>query len=457
MKFRKLLLASIVAALFAACDSTGDSYVVGDVFSDNLAVLGYVDTFSLQLSTIRIDSFVTSGHSDFFFGYYKDEQIGNVLTETYIPLVMSKKVNISEYAKYDSLVICFKPKGGWIGDTISEKELKVYEVLEEIKPDVFANVYSMFNNQRLKRSDNCIATIKINPNPKNGLVSYGKMSDSLGMEWFEKLRLNDDVMDNNVDFQRYFRGICVVPQTTEFTWGLDFIGSPSGAIYNTNTYSIYAEYAPNFEIRLYYRQPDDLEDDSYISFVLDEERFAYNHYVNDRSGTAFEQLPIDGGKIRSSESNNMSYIQTGSGLALKIDFPSLFALRTFSEYVNVVDARLVIKPQDKSFDELYQLPSCLYVAVTDESNELYGNLTDIRGNVIYSPIYYEDDRRETPFYSFSVLSFIRSRIKSPTEDFSSLVILPSDAENSMTFRRLVVDDNTTFGENVQLQVYYVTY
>ena len=65
MKIRILLLIGVVAAIFCTCDPDGDSRVVGDVFTDSRAVLGYVDSFSLRLSTVRLDSFITSGNTDF--------------------------------------------------------------------------------------------------------------------------------------------------------------------------------------------------------------------------------------------------------------------------------------------------------------------------------------------------------------------------------------------------------
>lgn len=458
MKFRNLLLTGAVASLFLMCDPSGDSYIVGDVFTDNQAVLGYVDSFSLKLSTIRLDSFPTSGHKDFFFGCYHDSAVGNVRTESYIPIVHLDKQNIPEDAIYDSLVICFKPKGGWVGDTLQPKTLNVYEVLDVIEPDYHAEQQKMFNHHKLRRSSSPLATINVRPHPHTKLVSWARMSDSLGRIWFEKLRTNDDVMDNTEDFLNYFKGICVVPDMTDFTWGLDFVSSASkGAA------SRLIEDAEQFEIRLHYRTPDDDEDDSYLSFVRSYTSgsshgdFFYNYLYNDRTGTPFENLQIDGDRVYSSQTNNVSYIQTGSGLAIRIDFPTLSELNVVSDYMRVVDARLIIKPKENSFNDEYQLPSKLYLAVTDESNDLFSTLTDLTGNPVASDLYYLDDEHEQPFYSFAMLNFVRNRVLMPSEDFSALIVLPSDAEYATSFKRLVVDDNKNFGENIQLQVYYVTY
>ena len=46
------------------------------------------------------------------------------------------------------------PSGGWVGDTLLPKEIKIYEVKEEIKPHYLAEQQNMFNHQKLKRSDN---------------------------------------------------------------------------------------------------------------------------------------------------------------------------------------------------------------------------------------------------------------------------------------------------------------
>lgn len=452
MKLCKFLLTGAILALFVTCDRTGDSFLVGDVFTDNRAVLGYIDSFSLQLSTIRVDSFVTSGNSDIFIGHFKDENAGNVTTETYIPINIASYTVIEEDDIYDSIVICFKPKGNWVGDTLQYKEIKIYEVLEEIKPREDAEQQYMFNHQSLKYSDTELATVKIEPNPKVGLVSWARMSDSLGQKWFDMVKNADDAMFDNIYFEQFFYGICIVPQTTDFTWGLDFYSNNENALYSTEKL---IEDAMEFEIRLHYRKSGDDEDDSFMTFIAKPNSFQFTHFVNDRSGTAFENLEIDGGRVYSTESKNMSYIQTGSGMALRIDFPTLTSLQSASEYMSVVDARLVIRPHDCSYDDTYRLPTMLYLALTDESNDLFGNLSDITGNVVTSPVY--NDATGAPFYDFSVLPFVRNYLNNAIDNSMSIVVLPSNVENSTDFRRLVVDDNTKFGENVQLQIYYTTY
>ncbi|GEM_PF-2125944 len=455
MKFRILLLVSTIAAMFYTCDSDGDSYVVGDVFTDNKAVLGYVDSFSLNLSTIKLDSVITSGTTNIFMGYYKDENVGNVLAETYMPIRFSTKTNIPEDAIYDSIVICFKPGGGWVGDTLKPKEIKIYEVLEEIKPHYRAEQQQMFNHQKLKRSDTELATVTIDPYPARGLVSWARMSDSLGQIWFDMIVNGDDAMDKDEYFEQYFNGICIVPQTTDCTWGLNFVTTsldiPESKVIDDAT---------QFEIRLYYRKSGDDEDGSYMTFVAKETNpYRYVYFENDRSGTPFDTLQIDGGRVSSKQTNNVSYIQTGSGLALRIDFPTLSVLNSASEYMSVIDARLIIKPKDFSYDETYQLPSALFLAVTDESNDLLSNLTDLSGSIVQSPLYYTSDDKQ-PYYMFSAIKFVRSFIKQKNDNSKSsmaLIVLPSDTESASSFKRLVVDDNTQYAENVQLQIYYVTY
>ena len=453
MKFRILLLVSAIAAIFYTCDNDGDSFDVGNVFLDNKAVIGYVDSFTLKLSTIRLDSFVTTGNSDIFLGYFKDDEIGNVQTEVYVPINFAMKTNVADDAVYDRMLVCFKPNGKWVGDTVSPREVKLYEVLEEMKPPYYSLRQTMFNNQRLKRSDKELATVSLNPSPKIGDVSWARMSDSVGQLWFNMLKNADDVMDKNEYFEEFFRGVCIVPQTKDFTWGLGFIGMSESALIS---YEKKIEDAGEFEIRLYYHESGDDEDGSYMKFIAKQGAYQYTYLNNDRSGTPFENLDGYGEMVNSSQSGNKAYIQTGSGLALRIDFPSLPVLRTASEYMTVVDARLIIRPKEYSFDETYPLPSTLLLAISDDSNDLLSNLTDMTGNIVSSPIYYSPEDGQ-PYYSFSLLRFVRNRMLTISDTELALIVLPPDDENSTSFKRLVVDDNSTYAENVQLMVYYITY
>ena len=453
MKIRILLLIGVVAAIFCTCDPDGDSRVVGDVFTDNRTVLGYVDSFSLKLSTVRLDSFITSGNTDIIMGYCKDEKVGNVSAETYIPIVFSSKTNIPDDAEYDSIIICFKPKGGWIGDTLKPKEVKIYEVLEEIRPRYYSDQQQMFNHIKLERSENELATVTIDPFPKRGLVSWAHINDSLGRKWFEMVRDGDDAMDKTEYFLEYFKGICIVPQTTDCTWGLDFVTSSTEV-----PESKMVDDVLQFEIRLCYHKPGDDELGSYMTFVPKANSNQYVYFDNDRSGTPFDTLQIDGGKVYSTESDNVSYIQTGSGMVLRIEFPTLASLNSASEYMSVVDARLIIKPKEYTFDEATPLPSRLFLALTDDSNDLQSNLVDLAGNVVSSQIYYTTNGE--PYYMFPVIWFVRKFISMQTdnnENPMAIIALPSDNENSSLFKRLIVDDNTQYAEYVQLQIYYVAY
>jgi len=266
---------------------------------------------------------------------------------------------------------------------------------------------------------------------------------------------SDDAMSRTEYFLDYFKGIALVPQTTDFTWGLGFV--TNGSLPTSNQ----IEDATQFEIRLYYRKPTDGEDDSYLTFTMQTETsgsYKYTYMNNDRSGTPFANLKNYDDKVYSSESGSASYIQTGSGLALRVDFPTLNNLHAVSQYMNIADARLVIKPQENSFDkDVNQLPSTLYVGITDESNKVVSYLTDITGAMVASRILYADEIQTQPYYSFSLVRFIRSRILSPSDDYQALIIVPSDEEQATLFKRLVVDDYTTYGDNVQLQIYYTTY
>ena len=455
MKIRNFLIYSVLICAIPACDNDGDSFPIGDVFSDNQAVMGYVDTFSLKLSTIKIDSFATSGYSSsMFLGYYKDEKVGNVLTEMYAPIIFSSTLTIPENSIYDSLVICFKPSGVWVGDTVTPKFLNISRVLQKIEPHYDAEKQKMFNHQRLQRDTTPLARVTISPNPGRKLVSTARMSDELGNEWFKMLLESNDVMSNTEYFLDYFKGLAIVPDVTDFTWGLGF--TTNGMIPRSNQ----IEDATQFEIRLYYRRPSDGEDDSYLTFVLANDivnQYKYTYLNNDRTGTPFEKLKKYDDKVYSSESGSVSYVQTGSGLALRIDMPTLNNLHSVAEYMNVIDARLIIKPKENSFDDdVYKLPSTLYVGLTDESNKTVSYLSDMNGNAVSSQIYYTNNEK-TPFYSFQLIGFVRSRIMSPSEDYNSIVILPSEEEIATSFKRLVVDDYTNYGENVQLQVYYLTY
>ena len=91
--------------------------------------------------------------------------------------------------------------------------------------------------------------------------------------------------------------------------------------------------------------------------------------------------------------------------------------------------------------------------MTDESNDLLANLTDMSGQIVQSPIYYTSDDKQ-PYYLFSAIRFVRSFIKQKADNSESsmaLIVLPADLESASSFKRLVVDDYTQYAEHEILQ------
>ncbi len=453
MKLRQIIAAGLIATLIAACDRNGDSYIVGHVLTDPSSTIGYTDTFNLKMSTVRLDSFNTSGYDVIHMGYYKDTMAGNVRTETYIPLTYYSRPEFNSETIFDSIVLVVKPNGNWSGDTLLPKTFSIYEVAADIEPNPNnEQPFNLFNNQSIPYKPTPLGKMTVTPSPKGKLVSYCRLSDSLGQSWVDMLNNNDENIESASKFEVFFKGIMIRPETDNVSWGMDFV-TVSNKL-ETGKQIVDAE---NFEIRLYYRTPEDGEDDSYMVFRPEKRTYMFTHFIREDQGTVFENLDIDGDFIPSEQSNNVSVIQAGSGLALRIEIPSLTKLHDVTDYINMLDARLTIRPKENSFNDTYKLPKELYVAITDQSNELLSNLTDMSGARVVGRLTYADNFDEDPYYVFSVSAFIRSRMLHPSDDYNALLILASDQESSTSFFRLLVDDKTTFGDNVQLQVYYTTY
>ena len=70
----------------------------------------------------------------------------------------------------------------------------------------------------------------------------------------------------------------------------------------------------------------------------------FNNITLDRTGTQIQDLPVSSSMLSSSQTGNKAFIQSGTGIACRIDFPNIKQLKYISEKGAIVDAELIIKP-----------------------------------------------------------------------------------------------------------------
>ncbi|HAM99786.1 MAG TPA: hypothetical protein DCQ26_14365 [Marinilabiliales bacterium] len=426
-----------------SCNDSSEVFNIGEEFTNNDSKITYVDTITVQASTILIDSFTTSDYNKVFFGYNNDPILGKTLAESYVVFESANSLpDIDSRSTFDSLVIFMKQNGDYLGDTSIVKEFNVYRITEDI--EYGDNASAFYNIDSFAREETPLATKRFIPRPlRNDSITI-KLPDELGELWYNWIDTSaNSPLDTNSQFLDYFKGVVFVPVTTDESWLTSFNG------YNSSSSKL------QIELRLYYSKHD-VEENTYFSFTP-RENYIFTHFSIDRSGTVSSVLDTEGLKIPSTLTDNKVFMQAGSGVGIKIEIPQVEYMYDFGSNITVLDAKLIMRPSKGTYSLSSLLPSKLSVLWTDKMNRNLGDFIDVDGETVITGTKMFDDLDDEPYYSFSILNFVLTKMATESTSYNTLMFYLPDESNATSFDKLIIDDQSASNNSFELQIYYYTY
>lgn len=425
-----------------SCDSDVDAgeFVVG---SDNLAVNNKViliDTVTVEVSTINFDSLVTSGQSRILLGNYDDPIFGKVSSDSYFQL-SSSSYNLqtissdTEGANYvfDSIRMVLLPDKYYYGDTTKVQTVSIHRLIQKVKPN--SDDDNFYNNSNLNYDAVNIGTASFIPKPIRQDSIFVKMDAVFGDALFQKLK-NREII-TTAEFIEYFKGLVIRSTSTN-----------TSAVLGFGTTSL---------LQLYYsKKVTDSKTSILKEFTIDDMSKQFNRISLDRTGSIVKDLPGTTGRLSSNLTENKSFIQSGTGLACRIDFPNIKELKYITEKGAIVDAQLIIRPVNNTYSKIYPLADSLNVYVADKLNRLSGTLTSASGSSIYAVLNKaEDEFDENIGYSIPLGTFMQNEMVKRSDSKSALILtLPNI---SKAVNRLVLGNQRNTENKVQLKIYYISY
>ncbi|WP_243860374.1 DUF4270 family protein [Flavobacterium poyangense] len=429
-------------ALFSCgTDTDAGAFVVGsDYVSVNNKVI-LIDTVTVEMSTINFDSLITSGQSRILVGNYNDPVFGKVKTDSYFQLT-SKTYTLpnggsdTESSKYvfDSISMILKYDNYYYGDTTKVQTFNIHRVLQKVKPNT--DDYNFYNNSTLNYSNESLGSVSYKPRPGEKDSINIKMNPVFGAEIFQKIKKRE--INDETSFTEYLKGLVLVPSA-----------SNSSSLIGFNT--------TNSVVRMYYSKYQSNDEKSfYIDFVISDVNKQFNSISLDKTGTLLQNLPNSSSKLSSSLTNRQGFIQSGSGVACRLDFPNLKQFKYISENGAIVDAELILKPVNNSYSEQYPLADSIQVYVADNLNRISGALLNPVGSAVYGKLNKKSDEfNENMGYSFRIASFLQKEMLKKTNSRSSLILtLPGVYK---TVNRIVLGDQKHLNNKIQLKIYYISY
>ncbi len=430
-------LSALIFSLFifcTGCQKTAIQY--GQQYIDNgITNIILVDSIAPVVSTIYKDSVPTSQSGTILAGSYSDPYFGKTTTTSYLQLGPPTLTDLLNNAQYDSLVLLMKCNGTFYGDTTLPITLTARQLQSEIK---FAeNQVAFYNIDSWPVSSSSLGTKSFILRPLTGDSANIRLSDTKGMELYNLIKTKSTLLTDKNLFTDYFKGLNISSTT-----GNNIFGFKDSAV-----------------IRLYYHQTDVGPQNKYFDFTLYNKPLQFNQVNTDRSGTPLTALNSVNNELLSTAAGNRGYLQTLSGLYLKISFPSIRKLLERSDFIKIIRADLVVKPIANSYSGTYPLPSILYAAQTDGSNEpgpslssaTAGNSFAETGNLSIDYIYGINTT-----YSYDVTGYLSQEITNSAINKDGLLLFPPADSRFSKPNRLVIGDAYNAKNKLQLNVYYIS-
>lgn len=429
--------------MLTSCDSDVDAgeFVVG---SDNLSVTNKViliDTATVEVSTINFDSLVTSGQSRILLGNYDDPIFGKVNSDSYFQL-SSSGYNLqttstdTEGANYvfDSIRMFLVPDKYYYGDTTKVQSISIHRLLQKIKSDSEDDT-NFYNNSKFNYETASIGTASFMPKPINKDTVFVNMDATFGDALFQKLKKREITTED--EFVEYFKGL-VIRSTS------------------ANSSSV-TGFTTSATLQLYYsKKVTDSKTSILKEFTITDASKQFNRISLDRTGTILKDLPGTTERLSSNLTENKSFIQSGTGLACRVDFPNIKELKYIATKGTIVDAQLIIRPVNNTYSKMYPLADSLSVYVADKLNRSGGTLNSASGYPIYAVLNKTNDEfDENIGYSIPLGTFIQNEMTKTSDSKSALILTIPNISKAVN--RLVLGNQKNVGNKIQLKIYYISY
>ncbi|WP_320019699.1 DUF4270 family protein [Labilibaculum manganireducens] len=443
----------ILSVLIIGCNSEEfEIHELGGNLIESSTVINMVDTFTIQSSTVIMDSIQTSSLGSVSVGRYVDEYLGNVQATAYskVDLGTVFSLDTTDKAKLDSIVLVAYSKGLFWGDTTQTQTINVHRVTNHI--EINQDTLAYFNIYSLNIDPKVLGTRTFKARPKRkievGSADYHdfriRLNDELGYEILGEAIKSDGFTSDATKWEERFEGIALVPGEDD-----------NAAVLNFQTDSM--------NIRLYYRVVGSSTGggvERHRDFTISK-TLSFTNYKADRTNTnqlgaglsGLVESEID---IPSEQTNNLSFIQGGTGIYTKLKIPYLKLLGQQGDAVSLLKAELLLYPLEGTDQkELYPLNGLNFeVYKTDRKNRLVTAILNSRNSQLTSIYYVNYENPEDTPLSFDLTNYVGNVLANGMEDDEGLMIkLTSQFDNGFV-NRMVINNDPNSRFKIKLKTTY---
>lgn len=422
------LLVLVTICCFTSCSEESSTYAVGDKWINSNTKVLFFDTLTVASSSFKFDSILVSATPRLLIGAYRDPEFGLVKSKVFTQL-SSTVYTIDSDAVYDSIVIILKYDGYVYNDTLQQQQFSVHRVMEEIKPD--EDYY--YNTTTFNYSNETIGISSFTPRPVQQDYLHIKLDDSFGKELYDNLQ-QKDITNSNELLQEY-RGLLIDAD-------------------DSNTAIL--GFSPQSLLRIYYTIPDETDD---IEGTLDMPFSTTNSFHNISSNfnnTYFDSIENQTTYLPSTSTNNQTFIQAGTGIATRIDFPYMESLNNIEGTGALLEAHLKISLKKPLSESGLKTRDSLQFYIINQRSEILSEVYNYDGSTVLGYITQQDDE-------FNILTYtvpIKYYLDNKAEDYDGdnwYLVMYSQQFNSSLDRYIFFAEENPEDYKMKLELTYALY
>lgn len=428
-----------------SCDDSRNEYLAGSSWANPEARVKLIDTLSLKMSTIMMDSVVTSGQSKILLGRTKDNIFGEVKSSSLFEIApASFGITSKNIAVYDSIALYLTYDNYYYGDTLKTFKLSVYPLESRIKLNSDANLY---NTSKFKYSSNEIGNISFLPRPtkKNNYLKIN-IDNTYGQYLFNLIKTG------NVDSQEYFlnfiKGLAIVPSSDNQAF-LSFGIGNSISLANEEITTV---------MRLYYhtKSSNGADDTNYTLDFNVRSGYQYNKIDYDFSNSELQNLapknPLDSKTV-----GNKAYQFSALGIYTKVEVPYINKILNLYPNISFLDANMNVKPAYGTYDKKNYLPGSLKYYIADKTNSILSAFTSSSGQEVSITLSTNNEFQDNSQYTFSVTDYLKNMVDSSTYTNGYSILLYPTNYKEQQIKRLVIGDSNNKTNKSNIQLYLLGY
>lgn len=419
------ILGALVCAVLVLCSCDDDNSTLGSSLVETSFRNVFVDSCSVVMSSILVDSVETVTDTICQVGYMNDSIFGIVkstfCTEFSVNKFTPDIVNY-EY-RYDSITLRLFPSGHYWGDTLATQTVDIYKLKNQI---ILTSNESLYNITKMTTEDSLLCSIQYKPHPLwTNWETEIRLPDDFGEEIFNDIMAESRSFDSQEQFASYLHGFAFVPR--------DDGTCMTGFLVNDSSMAL----------RMYYRRISGSTADMELDFVSYASH-SYTGVEHTREGYVVENLS-GGGAVWATASNqteDMAFLQGLTGIYTMIEFPYLNDLMRNGDIVSVESATLYLYPKFGTYGPTSNpLPETLRLYIADDDNNTVDQIYNSMGTTVQDGSLYESYTSVyDAYYSFDLTSFIQDNFGTWGQSRQKLYLILDDNDFTTTFYHVVFNN-----------------